>query len=304
MPTPWDAIAGGVGAITNLVSQIGARKHARKQQREQNAYNLDMWNRQNVYNAPDQQMKRLKEAGLNPNLVYGGGAQGAAGMAQPAPKSVGLDEAGYRPIDFSGVAQGLGMFTDFRGKNLSNQNAEQDLANKRATEQATNAEILKKFAGIDLTKSKTIEQKIRNSKLNNLLDTTIDGMKANAENSRSSAEVRKKEYELHKIATANSWRTASAQIEQMSANTSLTKKNIEKLQYEVPIWKLNKLFAEKYNIRPNDSYDSMLFMGFLESLSETLNTDINQDDGFMIKLLKQWGGESLKQLLQMWTKKK
>lgn len=35
--------------------------------------NLKMWNMQNAYNDPSAQMARLKAAGLNPNLVYGGG---------------------------------------------------------------------------------------------------------------------------------------------------------------------------------------------------------------------------------------
>lgn len=35
--------------------------------------NLDMWNLQNQYNSPTMQMARLRAAGLNPNLVYGGG---------------------------------------------------------------------------------------------------------------------------------------------------------------------------------------------------------------------------------------
>lgn len=35
--------------------------------------NLNMWNLQNQYNSPTMQMARLRAAGLNPNLVYGGG---------------------------------------------------------------------------------------------------------------------------------------------------------------------------------------------------------------------------------------
>lgn len=37
------------------------------------AYNkdLEMWNLQNQYNSPEMQMRRLKSAGLNPNLIYG-----------------------------------------------------------------------------------------------------------------------------------------------------------------------------------------------------------------------------------------
>lgn len=47
-------------------------------QKEANALNrqqaLEDFNRVNAYNDPKQQMQRLKEAGLNPNLVYGSGA--------------------------------------------------------------------------------------------------------------------------------------------------------------------------------------------------------------------------------------
>lgn len=34
---------------------------------------LEQWYRENAYNAPDEQMRRLRNAGLNPNLVYGTG---------------------------------------------------------------------------------------------------------------------------------------------------------------------------------------------------------------------------------------
>lgn len=38
---------------------------------KQNEYNEQMWNKMNQYNAPVSQMERYKEAGLNPNLIYG-----------------------------------------------------------------------------------------------------------------------------------------------------------------------------------------------------------------------------------------
>jgi len=39
----------------------------------QNEYNEQQWNKQNEYNSPEAQMNRFKEAGLNPNLIYGQG---------------------------------------------------------------------------------------------------------------------------------------------------------------------------------------------------------------------------------------
>lgn len=46
-----------------------------------------LWNLNNEYNKPINQMKRLEEAGLNPFLVYGNGATGNT-SAQPSSPSV------------------------------------------------------------------------------------------------------------------------------------------------------------------------------------------------------------------------
>jgi len=47
-------------------------------QQEQNAWNERMWHMNNEYNTPANQMQRLKEAGLNPNLLYGNPSQGTS----------------------------------------------------------------------------------------------------------------------------------------------------------------------------------------------------------------------------------
>lgn len=43
---------------------------------------LEMWERGNVYNSPEAQMERLRQAGLNPNLVYGSGSAPGASAGQ------------------------------------------------------------------------------------------------------------------------------------------------------------------------------------------------------------------------------
>lgn len=49
---------------------------------KQNEYNLQMWNMQNAYNTPANQVERLRAAGLNPNLFY---SQGNVGNASSVP---------------------------------------------------------------------------------------------------------------------------------------------------------------------------------------------------------------------------
>lgn len=62
-----------------------------------NRANKRAYDRNNAYNHPVMQMQRLKQAGLNPHLVYGGGVQGASGSSS-SPQQV--DEIKPR-VDFS-----------------------------------------------------------------------------------------------------------------------------------------------------------------------------------------------------------
>lgn len=52
---------------------------------KQNEYNMQMWHMQNAYNTPAAQVARYREAGLNPNLIYGNGSS-SAGNASSAPE--------------------------------------------------------------------------------------------------------------------------------------------------------------------------------------------------------------------------
>lgn len=69
--------------------QLGAEKANFKHQKEladqQNQFNLDMWKMNNEYNSPQAQMQRLKDAGLNPMLMYG---QGTTGNSSSPPSQV------------------------------------------------------------------------------------------------------------------------------------------------------------------------------------------------------------------------
>lgn len=90
----WLSALPMVGSIANAIGNIGtARKNRRftreenerqrqwstQQWERQNQASIDFWKMQNAYNDPAAQMERLKNAGLNPNLVYGSGADATAG---------------------------------------------------------------------------------------------------------------------------------------------------------------------------------------------------------------------------------
>ena len=62
------SIAGTAG---NILMQQDTNKQNERLQDKANAHNIKLWNMQNQYNLPINQMDRLRQAGLNPNLMYG-----------------------------------------------------------------------------------------------------------------------------------------------------------------------------------------------------------------------------------------
>lgn len=81
-------ITGGgslLGSLLGFGSQERTNKANMKLAEYQYSKALEMWNRQNEYNLPKNQISRLTDAGLNPNLVYGNGTvQGLT--SAPAPQ--------------------------------------------------------------------------------------------------------------------------------------------------------------------------------------------------------------------------
>ena len=86
-----DPISAGIavgGSLINGLSQGRQNRLNRQFQREENQkardYNTQMWEKNNAYNDPSQQMERLKNAGINPHLAY---SQGGVTNTSSSPAS-------------------------------------------------------------------------------------------------------------------------------------------------------------------------------------------------------------------------
>ena len=114
---------------TNKANMEIAKYQAQWQQQEnEKAYqrSLNMWNLQNEYNSPTQQMARIRAAGLNPNLVYGNGVTGNSAGSTPQ----------YEPAKFNAPTMQA-----YRGWNLGVSDAiSQFLAYRTAKAQVDNME--------------------------------------------------------------------------------------------------------------------------------------------------------------------
>ena len=88
-------------AGTNATNyQLYKKQRADNREDATTAYNrqIEMWNMNNAYNDPSAQMERLRQAGLNPNLVYGNGATTTA-SAPSAPQASSATPQRFQGVD-------------------------------------------------------------------------------------------------------------------------------------------------------------------------------------------------------------
>ena len=89
-------LAGGKKLLGSKLFQLGASQVLQNKSNKKLAQysfdkNVEMWKMQNEYNNPKNQMQRFKDAGLNPNLMYG---KGTPGNATTLPQYQGLPSTG------------------------------------------------------------------------------------------------------------------------------------------------------------------------------------------------------------------
>jgi len=132
MPLPAGALVAGasvLGAGINAFQTQGQNRRSREwadyMYEKQKLDNIEFWNMQNAYNSPTRQMARLKEAGLNPALLYGGSATGAAGQAGSV-HTPDVKEPQFRVPEIGNALQNVAQIYDLAIKQAQVNNLEAD----------------------------------------------------------------------------------------------------------------------------------------------------------------------------------
>lgn len=157
-----------IGGVSNIIGGLFGNRSRKRESARQRKWSEDMWNRQNAYNTPAMQMKRLREAGLNPALMYGQGNTGNAEKALP-----------YQQAQMQNVGTELAQSTA-AGAQISLTNA---LANKTRAEEANikegtiltkeqSAKTIAERLNIDAQKAKTIQETTNLTTQNDILKFT------------------------------------------------------------------------------------------------------------------------------------
>lgn len=139
---------------------------------------LSDWAMQNAYNTPAAQMQRLKQAGLNPNLVYGNGVEGNSSAPVKSADVKSFDPKS--PDIGGGVGNAIAAFQNARQMSIQTNMAEkqmaildQELATKKLEQIAQTLGIQKMTMGNEVM-SKTLGYQIDyKKKINEQLDQNI-----------------------------------------------------------------------------------------------------------------------------------
>lgn len=147
------------------------------------------WNAQNAYNSPEEQMNRLRQAGLNPHLVYGKGADATADAIRSS-KTGNQSPEGFQmnPMSnpMSGIRDSLYQMYDLKAKKAQVDNVNESTAlmqQESLFKQAGTAKSLQETARskFDLGQAQELKDnvimasKLKNEKLKADTRYTIDG---------------------------------------------------------------------------------------------------------------------------------
>ena len=130
-----------IPGISSIVGSLSGSAAAYKGQKDTNKTNIrlaqegrehdvNMWNRQNEYNTPEMQMQRLKEAGLNPNLIYGSGQASTGNADAPKPAHVATTSNALASFNNNQAIQMLSAYQDWQVKKAQIKNIDAETQSK------------------------------------------------------------------------------------------------------------------------------------------------------------------------------
>ena len=162
--------AGGLNPITAAADTIINPVLTAITNRQNRKHALEDWDRQNAYNHPAQQMQRLKEAGLNPNLVYGNGATTLAAPVRP-------NQAQVPEVNLQKMPQMLGQFNNLTTQKLEQDKTQTAIDLMKTQKENTAANTLSTLAGIPSKESDAMSKRIYNEYAPEYFKQRNEGMK-------------------------------------------------------------------------------------------------------------------------------
>lgn len=312
MPFPFAAAAAvaaaGIGAASTANANKKNRKFQEKMYGRQRADNLADWNMQNDYNHPSKQMQRLKEAGLNPNLVYGSGATTQADGIKSADKP----NYNHQPTDFSGFAKAgdfIAEMNSYKTTQLQQDNLKEQNNILVAEKALKDAQTLSIITGMPLTKARTKSQEIRNNLDTDLYGISLDTRKemlrkirADISGREASTTFTLSENQRKNLTTSQSIKESVERIlnmqetrKQIGMSTAEIRQRVRNLKLDEMVKQLDADYAKK-GIRPTDTIKETVLKDVYEAVTNDLPNFV---EIFKTPKVDKWG----KPVPKRWTLK-
>ncbi|AXH77023.1 MAG: DNA pilot protein [Microviridae sp.] len=263
MPFPTAAVIGAgaslIGQGANAISQGSMNRKTRQftldMYNRQRADSLSDYNMQNEYNSPQAMMKRLKDAKINPNSLFGQSQEAAAPVRTSSVESWNPQAPQFDVP--SAINTGLAAHYDVALKQAQTDNvkqattvAAQDEIMKAAQTLRINAET--KNIGIQTEKG-AIDLKYADM----LSQISVEAAKANLQNTiaNTSRTVQSTSIDMQKnireaVAQSQSIKESVARITTMAVQNAKTRQEGDKIRQEIQNLKLDeKLKQLEYNLR-------------------------------------------------------
>ncbi|UPW40816.1 DNA pilot protein [Sigmofec virus UA08Rod_6706] len=228
LPIYGAALISGAGSLLGDLLGFGSTLATNKANKEIMSYqhdlNLDMWNRNNEYNHPTQQMARLHSAGLNPNLIYGSGSAISA-SSQPSGVSA-IPQQSYQGFGDLGASAAVQTYMQAKVNEAQIKNL--DVRTQRESLEAIGQAIKNSVSQNEADHW----QELFDRRLG-LMDSEIDRNNASAEASYSDAllfGLRNIGLQLDNEQKQKNIDYTGAQIKQIESNIEMAKK---RLPYEI-----------------------------------------------------------------------
>lgn len=206
-----------LGGVFSYFGQKSANAAALQRMREQNDFAERMWREGNAYNAPYEQRKRYEAAGINPYLALGniqaGNAQGSVSPAPPA------------PVGNAGAYLGAGVA-----------GAANAAVNTYLQNQLISSQVQKNLADADAVRTDTPYIGRRNEADIASTEAGTENMRTKTDLDRVNILVANAELDRLKQMTPIEVQLMQANVENVTANTSLTK-----LQERINDWEFKNI---------------------------------------------------------------
>lgn len=250
------SVAGqAIGALSGANANKKNREFAQEMYNRQQADNERMWNMSNTYNSPQEQMKRLQEAGLNPNLVYGSGGQ-TGGTASPM--SAPSADYNHKPTSFdlgavAGSAFDAYFNSQLKSAQLDNLRAQNDVIRQEAVYKGVQTDALATTSGLN----------------KDSYEYDLDYRRQRSFKMAAEHVIKENEAEIILKTKPHTIQLAAEKIAQMRTGRQLTREQIEKLNNDQEVQRMN-IDLQKNGIRPNDE----IYWRFLGTILSKLGLSI------------------------------